>query len=101
MAWRIGNNVARGEIDNRTPGRIGKVWLAGRSDPLILQLTGNCHKDLAGCRITFSTPAPKSDTSIALVADQSSVVGDMTAARKVRVSEQFGCLPTMEDKKFP
>ena len=42
MAWRIENNVVRGGIDNRTPGRVeGKVWLAGRDDPLILRLAGN------------------------------------------------------------
>ena len=52
MAWRIEENVIRGEIDNRTAGRVyGKVWLADRNDPLVLELTGNCHKDLAGCRI--------------------------------------------------
>ncbi len=101
MAWRIGNNVVRGEIDNRTPGRVdGKVWLAGRSDPLILQLSGNCHKDLAGrkIKITFWNPAMPPDPSLALVSDQSGVVGEMTASRKVRVSEHFDCLGSGEHK---
>jgi hypothetical protein len=102
MAWRIEESVVRGEIDNRTPGRVdGKVWLAGRNDPLILELTGNCHKDLAGCRLTFSNPAPKPDVRMTLAADQSGVVGDMTAARKVRVIENFDYLAIKSGKKFP
>ena len=33
MAWRIEEQVLRGEIDNRTPGRvIGKIWLFGREE---------------------------------------------------------------------
>jgi hypothetical protein len=101
MAWRIQNNVVRGEIDNRTPGRVeGKVWLAGRDDPLILQLAGNCHKDLAGCTITFSNPAAKLDSSITLSSDQSGAVGDMTAARKVRVIENSDYRAMKKGKKF-
>ena len=30
MAWRIHEQILRGEIDNRTRGRVtGRVWLAG------------------------------------------------------------------------
>jgi hypothetical protein len=102
MAWRIEENVVRGEIDNRSFGRVyGKVWLTGRGDRLALELTGNCHKDLAGCRVTFTNPAPKSDRNLALAADQSGAVGDMTAARKVRVIENFDYLAMKKGKKFP
>jgi hypothetical protein len=102
MAWRIEENVVRGEIDNRTFGRVhGKVWLTGRGDPLVLELTGNCHKDLAGCKLTFTNPAPKSDHDLTLAADQSGAVGDMTAARKVRVIENFDYLEMKRGKKFP
>jgi hypothetical protein len=101
MAWRIEENVIRGEIDNRTAGRVyGKVWLADRNDPLVLELTGNCHKDLAGCRITFTNPAPKADSRITLAANQRGAVGDMTAARKVRVIEDFDYLAIKRGKKF-
>ena len=86
MAWRIAHNVVRGEIDNRVRGRVeGRIWLAGRSDPVILRLSGNCHIDLAGCRLEFSNPKPMADSSITLTSDQNGVVGDITAARKVRV----------------
>jgi hypothetical protein len=102
MAWRIEENVIRGEIDNRTSGRVyGKVWLAGRNDPLVLELTGNCHKDLAGCRLTFTNPAPEADGSLTLAANQRGAVGDMTAARKVRVIEDFDYLAMKRGKKFP
>ena len=102
MAWRIEENVVRGEIDNRTFGRVhGKVWLTGRSDPLILELTGNCHKDLAGCKLTFTNPAPKSERDLTMASDQSGAVGDMTAARKVRVIENFDSLEMKRGKKFP
>jgi hypothetical protein len=49
MAWRIDEQVVRGEIDNRERGRVtGKIWFAGRAEPVELQLTGNCWRDLAG-----------------------------------------------------
>jgi hypothetical protein len=90
MAWRIEHNVIRGEIDNRLRGRVeGRIWLAGRSDPLVLRLSGNCHIDLAGCRLEFSNPKPVVDSTIALPVDQSGVVGDISAARKVRLSDPY------------
>jgi hypothetical protein len=90
MAWRIAENVVRGEIDNRTPGLVqGKIWLAGGEVPLTLKLSGNGHKDLAGCKLTFSNPEPKADSSLTLKSEQTGVVGDMTAARKVRVIDDF------------
>src|SRR5258708_4506221 len=102
MAWRIEENVVRGEIDNRTFGRVhGKVWLTGRDNPLVLELTGNCHKDLAGCRLSFSNPAPKSESNLGLAVDQNGAVGDMTAARKVRVIENFDYLEMKRGKKLP
>ena len=101
MAWRIEESVIRGEIDNRTPGQVrGNVWLVGGNEPLVLELAGNCHKDLAGCRLTFTNPAPKSDGRLTLAANQIGAVGDMTAARKVRVIENFDCLAIKRGKKF-
>ena len=54
MAWRIEDAVAHGEIDNTVEGRTtGRVWLAGRDEPLILSLDGDCWRDLAGTRKSF------------------------------------------------
>jgi hypothetical protein len=102
MAWRIEDSAVRGEIDNRTRGSVeGRVWLAGRSDPLVLRLAGNCHGDLAGCRLVFSNPAPKPDSGLTLASDQSGVVGDITASHKVRVIEGFDYEAIKAGKKLP
>lgn len=101
MAWRIADNIVRGEIDNQIPGIVqGKIWLAGREVPLALKLSGNGHKDLAGCKLTFFNPAPKVDPSLALKPDQTGVVGDMTAARKVRVIENLDYEALKNDQPF-
>jgi len=88
MAWRIHDSVIRGELDNRVKGFVhGKLWLAGMTEPVVLKLTGNCHADLAGCRLEFKNrldPAPlRRDAQLAPVQEGS--VGDITASRKVRV----------------
>lgn len=88
MAWRIHEHVIRGELDNRTPGRVtGALWLAGRETPVQLDLEGNPLRDIAGCRLAFvnrlaATKAPGDLRDI-----QSGSVGDMTASRRVRVPE--------------
>ena len=102
MAWRLEDSVARGEIDNRTRGSVeGKVWLAGRSDPLVLRLAGNCRGDLAGCLLVFSNPAPKPDSSLTLASDQRGVAGDITASHKVRVIEGFDYEAIKAGEKLP
>lgn len=60
MAWRIDEQVIRGEIDNRARGRVvGRIWLSGRTEPVELDLAGNCWRDLAGRRLEFANPEPK------------------------------------------
>ena len=86
MAWRIHEHLLRGEIDNRTRGRVtGRIWLAGGAEPLVLELAGDCHPDLAGCTLTFENPAPIPLTTRPPAAVQRGTAGDITAARKVRV----------------
>ncbi len=88
MAFRIHENVVRGEIDNTRRGTVtGKIWLAGREKPLVLTLEGNCWRDLAGCRCAFTNPNPKQEPEWGMAEDQTGVVGDMTASRKVRVPD--------------
>ncbi len=88
MAWRIDEAVTRGEIDNTVEGRTtGRIWLAGRKDPLVLRLDGDCWRDLAGTRLKFENPLPcVGPDSSALHSDQSGIIGDMTASRKNKVS---------------
>lgn len=87
MAWRIDEAVRRGEIDNTVEGRTtGIIWLAGREEPLRLELVGDCWRDLAGSRLVFENPSPKPIAdSKALDTDQTGIVGDMTASRKSKV----------------
>ena len=62
MAWRLHEHVLRGKIDNRTRGRVsGEIWLAGIDEPLILELTGNCAPDLAGCELSGVGPRNADD----------------------------------------
>ncbi len=88
MAWRIDEAVVRGEIDNRLRGRVtGRIWLAGRDEPVVLELTGNCWRDLAGRRLEFTNPQPKAGNLASLAPTQKGTVGDVTASRKVKVPD--------------
>lgn len=88
MAWRIADSVERGEIDNRTRDRVtGKIWLCGREAPVHLELSGNPYRDLAGHCLRFLNPKPKPPPKhlSSFAEEQTGVVGDMTAARRVKV----------------
>jgi hypothetical protein len=86
MAWRIHEQVIRAVIDNRVPGKVtGSVWLAGRDQPLELDLTGNAWPDMAGCLLTVENPPAVSDPLDSLATEQRGVCGDMTASRKVKI----------------
>ncbi|MBN1672745.1 MAG: hypothetical protein JXR37_17005 [Kiritimatiellae bacterium] len=88
MAWRLAQSVVRGEIDNRTRGRVsGKLWLLGRAQPVALSLDGDCLMDIAGCRLVFENPDPVPGDPVSLAPIQAGVVGNMTASRKVRVPD--------------
>ncbi|MCU0779855.1 MAG: hypothetical protein MUF04_01995 [Akkermansiaceae bacterium] len=88
MAWRIDEQVIRGEIDSRTRDRVtGRIWFVGRDEPVVLDLAGNPYRDLAGHLLRFSNPAPKPGDLSGLSPLQSGVTGDITASRKVRVPE--------------
>ncbi len=89
MAWRVEEHVIRGEIDNRTRDRVhGRIWFAGRAEPVELELAGNAWRDLAGRRLEFVNPdAPTPGLAESLAPRQLGVVGDITASRKVKVPE--------------
>src|ERR1019366_158650 len=88
MAFRIHDSVVRGEIDNRVKGIVrGRIWVAGRAEPVVLELEGNAWPDLAGCLLTFTNPQ-KSVPHLhldSLEPVQRGSIGDLTASRKVRV----------------
>ena len=88
MAFRIDSIIERGEIDNTLQGcTTGKLWLANREEPISLLLEGDCWRDIAGSKLTFTNPDInlQPDISSGLLAEQKGVVGDITASRKVRI----------------
>ncbi|MCW1924930.1 hypothetical protein OKA05_20375 [Luteolibacter arcticus] len=88
MAWRIDEHVIRGEIDNRTRGKVtGRIWFTGSDEPVVLELEGNPWRDLAGHLLRFSNPTPKPGLREGFAPLQDGVVGDITASRKVKVPD--------------
>lgn len=88
MAWRIDEQVVRGEIDNRTRGKVtGRIWIVNREQPVVLELEGNPWRDLAGHVLRFVNPTPVPGLGEDLMTEQRGVVGDITASRKVKVPE--------------
>src|SRR5204863_5916241 len=90
VAFRIHDCVLRGQIDNRSKGVVtGNVWVAGRDEPLVLELAGNACRDLAGCLLEFRNRAEAvADSQVdALAVTQQGTIGDLTASRKVRVCD--------------
>jgi hypothetical protein len=86
MAWRLHEHVLRGKIDNRIRGQVtGEIWRAGVDEPLVLNLTGDCAPDLAGCKLSFENLNPIPMTTKPPAPDQRGPAGDITAACKVRV----------------
>ena len=88
MAFRIHDSLVRGEIDNRVKGIVrGNLWVHGRQEPVVLELKGNAHPDLAGCLLKFTNPLERKPHAglASLHPVQRGVIGDLTASRKVRV----------------
>lgn len=87
MAIRLDQAIIRGEISNETNGFVtGRIWLEGQAAPLVLNLRGNCLRDIAGCTLHFTNPHPVQDTILGILTEvQDGAVGDMTASRKSRV----------------
>lgn len=86
MAWRLHEHVLRGKIDNRARGCVtGEIWLAGIDQPLVLELTGDCAPDVAGCELSFENPNPVPMSTRPPAPQQRGPAGDITAARKVQV----------------
>lgn len=86
--------MVRGEIDNTVEGKTsGRLWVLGREEPLVLELSGDCWRDLAGTRLVFRNPDPRPQAGVELALLQRGVVGDMTASRKNKV-------PLVSDEEF-
>lgn len=88
MAWRIDEQVVRGEINNRIRGQVTvRLWLAGCDGLVALTLQGNCWRDLAGRKLEFTNPEPRPGGIDACSIAPTGVTGDITASRKVKVPD--------------
>jgi hypothetical protein len=89
MAWRIEENVLRGEIDNRVRGRVtARLWFCGHeSTPMDILLQGDTEPDLHGRIITFTNPDPKPGLPQGLRLEQRGHAGYITASRKVKIPD--------------
>lgn len=83
--------IARGVVDNTTPGSIVlQLWGIDGGEPIELSMAGNCLRDIAGCRVSF--------TNLAAAAEQTAehpvlrrlreplpalTAGDMTLSRRL------------------
>ena len=86
VALRIEKAVLRGEIDNTVEGTTtGAIWVVDREDPIVLNLVGDCWRDLAGAKLSFSNLKLTDERADDLAVIQTGVVGDITASRKARV----------------
>ncbi len=87
MAWKFDQAVIRGELDNTVPGRVQvRLEIVGRTEPMLLDLTGDAWRDIAGSRLRFSNPKPKRQFKIPPSSEvQIGWVGDITASQKVKL----------------
>lgn len=54
----ISPTIARGVIDNTAEGLIDlRLWCSDELEPLHFRMPGNCLRDIAGCRVTFTNRA--------------------------------------------
>lgn len=85
MTIHLSSAVVHGHISNEIPGLItGTLHLAGRAQPLTLQLDGSFLRDIAGCRIDFSNPVPEAvPDQLLLSGPQMGSSGEMTASRRI------------------
>lgn len=87
MAWRPDKCIIHGEIDNTVKGRVtGSLWLLGREQPMVLDLSGDAWPDVAGTKLTFvnPNPLPQPEYDDGLRLNQTGSVGDITASQKVK-----------------
>ncbi len=82
----LDSTIISGYLSNEVPGLVtGTLNLAGQSQPLRVELTGNFLRDIAGCRVELQNPFPNANPNVvaALDAHQNGYVGQMTASYRV------------------
>lgn len=59
MAWKPGDKLREGELDNTTPGKVaGWLRFVGMKETVTLQLHGNFSPDVPGAKLRLYNPDP-------------------------------------------
>lgn len=94
--------IQRGIVDNTAQGTIRlKLWCVDDSTPISLEMEGNCLRDIAGCRVSFTLLRDEeptegkrqSETLLKLAralreAEEPIIAGDMTLSRRLYLPAQ-------------
>lgn len=86
MDIHLSNSVIGGHLTNEVPNLVsGVLHLAGRKQPVQVELHGNFLRDIAGCRVDFVNPVPNASTATLdkLMPLQEGTAGEMTASRRI------------------
>ena len=88
MAWRPTNYLIEGLLDNTKLGKVtGWMQFAGKKERIVLDLTGDFHRDIRGAKIYFRGQADAENVDAVKAAEymkgfslnQTGKVGDITA----------------------
>lgn len=80
------SSILGGYLSNEIPGLVtGILHLAGRKQPVRIELVGNFLRDIAGCRVEFHNPLPEgNEGQVEVMSDlQHGYSGVMTASYRV------------------
>ncbi len=92
MLIHLSNIIQSGVIDNTVRGLVDlRLWYQMDKEPLRFSIAGDCCRDIAGCRVSFSNrvalPSPEGDwstlTSLISITDEF-VAGDITLSHMSR-----------------
>ncbi|MGI9241166.1 MAG: hypothetical protein ACR2RV_10215 [Verrucomicrobiales bacterium] len=104
MATRLERYLSHGSISNVEPGRVtGNLWFIDAEEPVILDLKGNPHRDLAGTVLVFERPDPElmqGENPPEIARIQTGTAGDITASKKVLYQESIFDDPNGKDAKL-
>ena len=102
MDVQLSNSVIGGYLSNEVPNLVtGVIYLAGRKDPIQVELQGNFLRDIAGCRVDFVNPLPHASVAQQekLAPHQTGHAGEMTASRRIERMMKRNAPPKTEALK--
>lgn len=99
--------VIRGVIDNTERGLISlRLWFVDEQEPLHIRMSGNCLRDIAGCRLEFSHTTHSAIKEVPELVQELRrephhfTAGDITFARRVPDNDNRGGLSNVLSIEF-